>query len=69
MIDDFKDFQAYGTVTFVKPPTYEVEQSALVYYYVENLMQKVNLFILKDFKSLFTETDDYQWKTLDHQKL
>ena len=48
MVDDFKNFQVYGTVTFVNMPTYEVEQYALVY-----LMQKVNLFILKDFKSLF----------------
>ena len=31
-VDDFKDFQAYGTVTFVNLPTYEVEQCALVYY-------------------------------------
>ena len=31
MVDDFKDFQAYDTVTFVNLPTYEVEQCALVY--------------------------------------
>ena len=49
MVDDFKDFQAYGTVTFVNMPTYEVEQSAIVYYYVEHLMQNANLFISKDF--------------------
>ena len=49
MIDDFKDFKAYGTVTFVNMPTYEVEQSAIVYYYVEHLMQNANLFISKDF--------------------
>ena len=60
MVDYLKDFQAYGTFPFVIPPTYEVEQCALVYYYVEHLMQKVNFFILKDFKYSFTETDDYQ---------
>ena len=31
MVDDFKDFQAYGTVTFVNLPTYEVEQCALIH--------------------------------------
>ena len=30
--NDFKDFQVYGTFTFVNMPTYEVEQCALVYY-------------------------------------